>query len=158
MQLTTVMIFLESLGIFHLTLSMNNLEILTAEQRHIVLCVDNIVHHHLLPRKTLHITLPPVDHNVTAPTHTHALLQEYNFNMVDTLHRNVTEGAGWSEEVSRIGATQQEIKNEYFLKHESYIIFTGIHQEESEIISSVSEQLEQLEKAGSWNYRPELLL
>jgi hypothetical protein len=73
--------------------------------------------------------------------------------MVDIFLRNVTEGAGWSVEVSRIGATQPEIQNEYFLKHESYIIFTGIHKEERDIISCVSEQLEELQKAGSWNYR-----
>ena len=153
MQLTTVMIFLECLGIIHLTLQMNNLELLTAEQRHIVLCVDNIVHRHLLPRKSLHISLPPVDNNVTSSTLTHKILQEHNFNMVDTFLRIVTEGARWSVEVSRIGATQPEIMNEYFLKHDSYIIFTGIHKEESDIISSVSDQLQQLQKAGSWNYR-----
>jgi hypothetical protein len=55
--------------------------------------------------------------------------------------------------VSRIGATQTEIMNEYFLKHDSYIIFTGIENEESDIISSVSDQLQELQKAISWNYR-----
>ena len=55
--------------------------------------------------------------------------------------------------MSRIGATQQEILNEYFLKHDSYIIFTGIHKQESDIISSVSEQLQELQQAGLWNYR-----
>ena len=153
MQLTTVIIFLEYLGIFHLTLSVNNWELLTAEQRHIVLCVHNIVHRHLLPRKSLQVSLPPVDHNVTSPTLTNALLQEYNFNMVDTFLRIVTEGARCSVEVSRIGATQPEILNEYFLKHDSYIIFTGIQREESDIISSVNEQLQELHNAGSWNYR-----
>ena len=132
---------------------MNNLEILTAEQRHIVLCVDKIVHRHLLPRKSLRVSLPPVDANVTSLTLKHTHLQEYNFNMVDTFLRTVTEGAWWSVEVSRNGATQQEIMNEYFLRHDSYIIFTGIHKEESDIISSVSEQLQELQKAGSWNYR-----
>jgi hypothetical protein len=43
--------------------------------------------------------------------------------------------------------------NEYFLKHDSYIIFTGIQREESDVISSVSEQLQELQKADSWNYR-----
>jgi hypothetical protein len=55
--------------------------------------------------------------------------------------------------VSRIGATQSKIRNEYFLKHDSYIIFTGIHKEESDIISNLSKQLEELQKEGSWNYR-----
>jgi hypothetical protein len=147
------MILLKSLGIFQLTLSKNRSEILAEEQRHIVSCVDNIVHHHLLPRKSLRVSLPPVDLNVTSPTLTHTLLQEYNFNMVDTFLRIVTEGARWSVELSRIGATQSEIMNEYFYKHDSYIIFTAIHNEESYIISSVSEQLEELQRAGSWNYR-----
>ena len=153
MQLTTVMILLESLGIFQLTLSMNNLEILTEEQRHIALCVDNIVHRHLLPRKSLHISLPPAEHDETSPKAKHTLLQEYNFNMFDTFLRNVTDGARCSVEVSRIGATQPVKLNKYFLKHDSYIIFTGIHKEESDIISSVSEQLQELQKAGSWNYK-----
>jgi hypothetical protein len=56
-------------------------------------------------------------------------------------------------ELSRIGATQPEILNEYFLKHDSYIIFTGIHKEESDIILSVGDQLQELQKADSWNYR-----
>jgi len=153
MQLTTITIFLEYLGIFHLTFSMNNLEQLTAEQRHIVLCVDNIVHRHLLPRNSLRVSLPSVDHNVTSPTLTHTHLQEYNFNMVDAFLRIVTDGARCSVEVSRIGAAQPEILNEYFLKHDSYIIFTGIQTEESDIISSVSDQLQELRKASSWNYR-----
>jgi len=153
MQLTTIMIFLEYLGIFHLTFSTNNLEQLTAEQRHIVLCVDNIVHRHLLPRNSLRVSLPSVDHNVTSPTLTHTHLQEYNFNMVDAFLRIVTDGARCSVEVSRIGAAQPEILNEYFLKHDSYIIFTGIQTEESDIISSVSDQLQELRKASSWNYR-----
>jgi len=153
MQLTTVIIFLEYLGIIHLTFSMNNLEHLTAEQRHIVLCVDNIVHQHLLPRKSLRVSLPPVDHNVTSPTQMHTHLQEYNFNMVDNFLQIVTEGGRCSVEVSRIGATQPEIMNEYFLKHDCYIIFTGIQKEESDIILSLSEQLEELQKEGSWNYR-----
>jgi hypothetical protein len=73
--------------------------------------------------------------------------------MVDTFLRTVTEGARCSVEVSRIGATQPEILNEYFLKHDSYIIFTGIQRQESDIISSVNEQLQELQNAGSWNYR-----
>jgi hypothetical protein len=73
--------------------------------------------------------------------------------MFDTFLRIVTEGARCSVEVSRIGATQTEKLNGYFLKHDSYIIFTGIHKEESDIISSVREQLQELQKAGSWNYR-----
>ena len=153
MQLTTLIIFWESLGILHLTLAMNNLEILTTEQRHIVLCVDNIVHRHLLPRKSIRISLPPVDHNVTSPKLTNTLLQEYNFNMFDTFLRIVTEGARCSVELSRIGATQPQIINEYFLKHESYIIFTGIQREETDIIWSVSEQLQELQNEDSWNYR-----
>jgi len=153
MHLTTVTIFLDYLEILHLTLSMNNLEILTANQRHTLLGFDNKVHRHLLPRKSIRISLPPVDHNVTSPTLTHTLLQEYNFNMVDTFLRIVTEGARCSIEMSRIEATQTEIMDEYFLKHDSYIIFTGIHKEDSDIISSVSEQLQELQKAGSWNYR-----
>jgi len=153
MQLTTVLIFLVYLRIFHLTLSINNLEILTTEQRHIVLCVDNIVHRHLLPRMSLRVSLPPVDYNVTSSKIIYTILQEYNFNMVDNFLRSVTEGARYSVEVSRIGATQPKILNEYFLKHDSYIIFTGIHKEESDIISSLSEQLQELQKEGSWNYR-----
>ena len=97
--------------------------------------------------------MPPVDYNVTSPTPTHTLNQEYDFNMLDTFLRTVTEGALWAVEVSRIGATQPEIMNEYFLKHDSYIIFTGIHKQESDIISSVSGQLQELQKAGSWGYR-----
>jgi len=92
-QLTTVLIFLESLAIFHLTLPLNNLEILTTEQRHIVLCVDNIIHRHLLPKKSLRVSPPPVYHNVTSPTFTYTHLQEYNFNMFDILLRIVTEDA-----------------------------------------------------------------
>ena len=129
MKLTTLMIFLEYLGIFQLTLSMNNWEILTTEHRHIALCVDNIVHRHLIPRQSLFVYLPPVERNVTCPTLTHTLLQEYNYNMVDTFLRTVTEGARWAVEGSRIGATQPEILNEYFLKTDRYIIFTGIHEE-----------------------------
>jgi len=153
MQLTAVLIILGSLGKFHLTLSMNSLEILTEEQRHIVLCVDNIVHRHLLPRNSLRLSLPHVYHNVTSPTLTYTHLEEYNFNIVDTFLRIVTEGTRWSVEVSRIGATQPEMVNEYFLKHDSYIIFTGIYKEESDIISSLSEQLQELQNEGSWNYR-----
>ena len=118
MQLTTVIILLESLGNIQITLSMNSLEILTAEQRHIALCVDNIVHRYLLPRKYLCISQTPVQHNVTSPTLTHTHIQEYNFNMVNTFLRTVTEGAPWSVEVSRIGGTQPEILNEYFLKND----------------------------------------
>jgi hypothetical protein len=66
----------------------------------------------------------------------YTILEEYNFNMVDTFLRIVTKGARWSVEVSRIGATQPEIMNEYFLKYDSYKIFTGIQKEESDIISS----------------------
>jgi hypothetical protein len=73
--------------------------------------------------------------------------------MADTLVRIITESARWSVEVSRIGATQPEILKEYFLKHDSFIIFTGIHKEESDIISSLSEQLQELQNEGSWNYR-----
>jgi hypothetical protein len=73
--------------------------------------------------------------------------------MVDIFLRIVTEGARWSVEVSRIGATQPEIMNKHFLKHDSYIIFTGIQKEGSDIISSLSEQLQGLQKEGSWNYR-----
>ena len=153
MQLSSLMILLENIGIFHLTLSMNNSEILTTEERHIALCVDNIVHRHLLPRKSIRVSLPSVEHNFTYSTLTHLLLQEYNFNMVDTFLRTVTESARSGVEVSRIGATQPEILNEYFLKHDSYVIFTGIHKQESDIISSLREQLQELEKAGSWNYR-----
>jgi hypothetical protein len=72
--------------------------------------------------------------------------------MVDTFLRVVTEGARWSVEVPRIGATKPEILNENFLKHDSYIIFTGIQKEEGDIWS-VSEQLQELQRAGSWNYR-----
>jgi len=153
MQLIKILILLKSIGIYYPTLSINNLEILTTEQRHIVLCVDNIVHRHLLPRKSIRVSLPPVEYNITSPTQTHTQLQEYYFNMVDTFLRIVTEGTRWSVEVSRIGATQPEILNEYFLKHDSYIIFTGIHTEESDIISSVSKQLQELQNEGSWNYR-----
>ena len=141
------------LGIFQLTVAISSLETLNEEQRHIVLCVGNIVHRHLLPRQSLHVSLPPVGHNVTSHTLTHSHIQEYNFNMVDTFLRTLTEGDRWSVEVSRIGATQPEILNEYFLKHDSYIIFTGIQKEESDIIRSVSEQLQELQKADSWNYR-----
>ena len=153
MQLTTVMISMESLVIFPLTQSKKILKILTTEQRHIAPCVDKIVHRHLLPRKSIHVSLPPVDHNVISPKHRHTFLQEYNYNMVDTFLRTVNQGVRCAVEVSRIGATQPEILNEYFLKHDSYIIFTGIHKEESDIISSVSEQLQELQKAGSRNYR-----
>jgi hypothetical protein len=73
--------------------------------------------------------------------------------MVDTFLRIVTEGARCSVELSRTGATQPQILNEYFLKHDSYIIFTGIQREESDVISSVSEQLQELQSADSWNYR-----
>jgi hypothetical protein len=73
--------------------------------------------------------------------------------MVDTFLRIVTEDARWSVEVSRNGATQQEILKVHFLKHDNYIIFTGIHKEESDIILSVSKQLYQLRKAVSWNHR-----
>jgi len=134
---------------------MNHFKILTADQRHILLGFDNKAYRHLLPKKSIRVSLPPVDHSVTSPTLLHILvhLQEYNFNMVDTFLRVVTEGARCSVEVSRIGATQPEIMNEYFLKHDSYIIFTGIQEEESDIISSVSEQLQELQKAGSWNYK-----
>ena len=132
---------------------MNNWELLTAEQRHIVLCVDNIVHRHLLARKSIGISLPPVDHNVTSPTLKNTLIQEYNFNMVDIFLWIVTEGARCSVELSRIGATQPQIINEYFLKHDSFIIFTGIQKEETDIIWSVSEQLQELQNAYSWNYR-----
>jgi hypothetical protein len=107
----------------------------------------------LLPRKSLRISLPPVDHNVTSPTLKHTLLQEYYFNMVDRFLRIVNEGARWSVEVSRVATTQPEIVNEYFLKHDSYIIFTEIHKEESDVISSVGEQLQELQREGSWNYR-----
>ena len=153
MQLTKVLILLESIGTIHLTLSMNYLEILTEEQRHIVLCADSIVHRHVLPRKSIRVSLPPVENNVTFHTLTHTHLQEYDFNMVDTFLRIITEGTRWSVEVSRIGATQPEIRNEYFLKYDSYIIFTGIHKEESDIISSLSKQLQELQNEGSWNYR-----
>ena len=40
--------------------------------------------------------------------------------MVDTFLRTVTEAEQWAVEVSRIGATQPEILNEYFLKLDSY--------------------------------------
>jgi hypothetical protein len=73
--------------------------------------------------------------------------------MVDTFLRIVTEGARCSVEVSRTGTAQPEILNEYSLKHDSYIIFTGIQKEESDIIWSVSEQLQEIQKAGLWNYR-----
>jgi hypothetical protein len=73
--------------------------------------------------------------------------------MVDNFLRIVTEGARCSVEVSRTGATQTEIMNEYFLKHDSYINFTGIHKKESDIISSLSEQLEELQNEESWKYR-----
>jgi len=132
---------------------MNNLELLTAWQRDIVLCVHKIVHRHLLPRNSIRISLRPVDHNVTSPTLKNTLLQEYNFNMVDTFLRLVTEGARCSVELSRIGATQPQIINKYFLKHDSYIIFTGIQREETDIIWSVSEQLQELQNADSWNCR-----
>ena len=153
MKITTVIIFLENLAIFHLTLSMNNWQLLTAEQRHLVLCVDKIVHRHLLPRKSIRISLPPVEQNVTSTTLKNTLLQEHNFNMVETFLRTVTEGARWSVELSRIGTTQPQIINEYFLKHDSYIIFIGIQREETDIIWSVSEQLQELQNADSWNYR-----
>jgi hypothetical protein len=74
--------------------------------------------------------------------------------MVDTFLRIVTEGARCSVELSRIGATKAQIVNEYVLKSDSYIIFTGIQREGSDILSSVSEQLQELQNADSWNYRP----
>jgi hypothetical protein len=49
--------------------------------------------------------------------------------MADTFLRNVTEDARWSVDVSRIGAKQPEILEENCLKHDSYIIFTGIQTE-----------------------------
>jgi len=55
--------------------------------------------------------------------------------------------------VSKIGTTQPEIMNEYFFKHDCYIIFTGIQKEESDIISSLREQLQELQNKGSWNYK-----
>jgi hypothetical protein len=48
--------------------------------------------------------------------------------MADTFLQIVTEGARCSVEVSRTGATQPEILKEYFLKHDSYVIFTGIRE------------------------------
>jgi hypothetical protein len=65
--------------------------------------------------------------------------------MEDTLLRIFTEAARCSAEVSRIGDTQPEIMNKYFIKYDCYIIFTGIQKEESDIISSVSDQLMELQ-------------
>jgi hypothetical protein len=90
MQLFKILILLESIGIFPLTLSMNNLDVLTTEQRHIVLRVNNIVHRHLLPRKSLRVSLPPVDYNVKFHISKQTHLQEYDFNMVDTFLRVVS--------------------------------------------------------------------
>ncbi|GFG32931.1 hypothetical protein Cfor_04102 [Coptotermes formosanus] len=153
MQLTRLMIFLEYLGILQLTFSMNKPELLAEEQRHIVLCVSNIVHQHLLPRQSLLVSTSSVRHNATTPTPTHTHLHEDDFDMVDTFLRNLSDSGRWSVEVSRLGAPEPEILNENFLKHDTYIIFTGIQKKQSDIIRSVSEQLYKLQKSGSWNYR-----
>jgi hypothetical protein len=73
--------------------------------------------------------------------------------MADAFLRSISNVARWSVEVSRLGAPELEILNKYFLKHDSYIIFTGIQTEESDIIWSVGEQLDKLQETGSWNYR-----
>lgn len=67
--------------------------------------------------------------------------------------RNLSDHMQWSVEVSKSGDTELHTTHEDFHKHDSYIIFTGLHEEESSVLDSITKQVNELCKRMSWNLR-----
>jgi hypothetical protein len=61
-------------------------------------------------------------------------------------------------EVSKPGNTGLDTIHEDFRKHDSYIIFAGLHEEESRVLDSIIEQLNEIYKRVSWNFRARFII
>lgn len=124
----------------------NEQSLLTTQHRHIVLCLNDIIHRHLKPRRSLLISL-------TSASVGHLHLYANSVRTVDVFLRNLSDHIQWSVEVSKPGDTELHTTYEEFHKHDSYIIFTGLHEEESSVLGSITEQVNELYKRMSWNFR-----
>jgi hypothetical protein len=158
MYVITTIIFLECVGILQVASSTNEAALLTPEHRNILMCLRKIVHLHLIPRQALLISLPSVQNNVTVRELTHTHLHGDDFHLVDTFLQNASEDVQLSAQVSRPGVSQPETQQEGCCKLDSYIVFTGFQERESDVMDSLIEQLNVLESRGSWNFRAKFII
>lgn len=161
MHVTTIIIFLECLGILQASFSTNDDALMTSKQRHILICLNEILQLHLTPRHTLLISLPSLPNNATVRkvTHKYPFGEDFDFHTVDAFLRKTSEDTGRSVQVSRPGAPEPETQHEDYFKFDSCVVFTGFEEkQDDEVLDSIIEQLNMLERRKTWNFKARFIV
>jgi hypothetical protein len=112
----------------------------------------------LTPSHTLLISLPIANNYVPVRKLTHTHPHGDEVRMFDLFVQNTSENVGQPVEVALPGVSEQETQHEECHKHDSYVVFTGIQEQGSDVLHSIREQLNVLQKRVSWNFRARFIV
>lgn len=124
-------------------------DILTGELRHILACVDTILHRHFAQEHTVLLSMPRDEHEVGQRSLgsgsfelNHAALAE--FSLKSTHEKNI-----WNLQISRPEVEILENSLEETDRHHNYVIYTWPGQGESDVLMNLISEVEEIYKEAS---------
>ncbi|PNF28905.1 hypothetical protein B7P43_G01810 [Cryptotermes secundus] len=143
-HLQAMVFLINMLSVLHTLLTTTSHDLVSADQRHLVMCVKTILLRHFVSGESLLVSLPSDGYNVTSQEADHLMLME-------VMVQNINEEILWPLEIYKPRIQRKQS----FLGRQGYpnvfIMFTWFEQEERNIIINLTPQLENLITKGLLN-------
>ena len=124
-------------------------DVLTGEQRHILACVDAILHRHFTPEHTVLLSMPSDDHEVGQRSLGSGSFERDHTALAEFSLKSIYEKNIWNLQISRPGVEIFENSLEETDRHHNYVIYTWPGKEESDVLMNLISEVEEIRKEAS---------